>query len=252
MIVAVTSWRGWGTTTTALALATAAALNGEAWLIEADPAGGVLAGRLPLPRTALGGLERVAFPVEQCSIVEAWHDVAHDHGRVRVVSAPAEPFRALACHRPRVDWIGGLRELPGTVVVDAGRLRPGSPTWPLLHAADVVVCVTAAEVSAAVTTSEWLHVDGRVGPGERGIDAARVRVVFVDGPGGVAFSRATLQADFDAHYAGWLPWDAVGVDRLHSGALRRGPLWSAAQRVAAHLAASIAAPAAESEAVGVS
>ena len=112
MIIAVTCWRGLGATTAALALAAVAAESADtrdardsgAWLIEADPAGGVLSGRVSLSRSTIGGLERVAFPSERCSMVEAFHDVAHDHGRLRIVTSPADPFRAAACHRPRSAW----------------------------------------------------------------------------------------------------------------------------------------------------
>ncbi len=218
MIIAVSSWRGLGASTIAMALASVASREGDAWLVEADPAGGVLAGRLNLGRATVGGLERVAFPTQACSMVEAFHEVAHDHGGVRIVSAPLDPFRAMACHRPRADWIGGLGDLDGTVVVDAGRLRAGSAGWPVLCAADTVVCVAAAEVSAAVATAEWLRVAGRVGPNERGLDDTTVKVAVVASPSSAAFTRQTLQSDFGPAYAGWIPWDPVGVDLLHRGA----------------------------------
>ena len=73
MIVAVGAWRGTGATTTALMLASAMAAESSlesdgAWFVEADPAGGVLAGRMPLPPGALGGLEQLAFPPAGVSV----------------------------------------------------------------------------------------------------------------------------------------------------------------------------------------
>ena len=67
MIVAVAGWRGVGSTTAALLLASAFAAQSTAdedaaWLVEADSAGGVLAGRMQLPAAALGGLEQLCFP----------------------------------------------------------------------------------------------------------------------------------------------------------------------------------------------
>ena len=59
MIVAVGAWRGTGATTTALLLAAALAADSGvesdgAWFVEADPAGGVLAGRMSLPTGEIG------------------------------------------------------------------------------------------------------------------------------------------------------------------------------------------------------
>ncbi len=237
MIVAVTSWRGIGTTTTALALATCAARSAEgAWLIEADPAGGVLAGRMRLAPLTVGGLERLAFPTDRCSLVEALHDVAHQHGRLRIVTAPADPFRAHACHRPRAPWGEALGELDGTVVIDLGRMRAGTPVWPLAQHADVVLAVCSPEVSAAVAAGEWLRAAGRVAPSEPGL-ADTARLAIVDAPGGVAFPRAGLLAELGDDCVGWLPWDPAAVDLLHRGATaddrraQRSPLMAASARL---------------------
>ncbi len=237
MIVAVTSWRGTGTTTTALALATSAARSADgAWLVEADPAGGVLAGRMHLATITVGGLERVAFPADRCSVVEALYDVAHQQGRLRMVTAPADPFRAYACHRPRAPWGDALTELSGVVVIDIGRLRAGSPVWPLVQRADVLLAVSSPEVSAAVAAGEWLRAAGRVAPSEPGF-AGNARLVVVDAPCGVAFPRAGMLAELGDACAGWLPWDPAAVDLLHRGAtaddrrLQRSPLMGAAARL---------------------
>ena len=62
MIVGIGTWRGSGATTTSLALAgTLAARGVPTWLVEADPAGGVLSARLRLDRSAADGLERIGF-----------------------------------------------------------------------------------------------------------------------------------------------------------------------------------------------
>ena len=61
-LIAVGSWRGVGASTSALLLAAGAAAAGEqAWLIEADPAGGVLASRADGLAGGMAGLVRVAF-----------------------------------------------------------------------------------------------------------------------------------------------------------------------------------------------
>ena len=84
MIIAVGSWRGTGTTTTALLLAACLALrdDSESWLIEADPAGGAIAGRMQLSAHTIGGLERVAYPTERVAPVDAFESVAHKGDRV--------------------------------------------------------------------------------------------------------------------------------------------------------------------------
>ncbi|MFM7686867.1 MAG: hypothetical protein ACKPDI_13225 [Actinomycetota bacterium] len=237
MIIAFGSWRGTGATTAALLLAACAAEHGDAWLLEADPAGGVLAGRLQLPSGSIGGLERVAFPAQAGAAGEVLQTVAHRTGGLRVVSCPADPFRAHACHLPRQAWARSLRELPGTVVVDVGRLRAGTPVGPVLAAADVLLLVSSPEVCAAVGSIEWLHAAGVVAPGERGVPDLPVRLLVVDAPGGVAFAEPTLRADLGEHWGGWLPWQPLDVDLLHRGAtvddrrLRRSPLVQAARSV---------------------
>lgn len=239
MIITVTSWRGVGCTTTALLLATALAEEGSAWLVEADPAGGVLAGRIHFDAHELGGLERIAFPNERLTGVEAFDAVAHLAGSLHIVAAPAAPFRAHACHAPRLPWTPVLHELEGPVVVDAGRLRAGSPSAALLALADVVVMVTAPEVTAAVATTEWLHAAGRVSSDDIALDETNTMVVIVDQPGGIAFGRAAIAAELGDAYAGWLPWEPVAVDLVHRGAdladrrLRRSGLVSAIRAVRA-------------------
>jgi hypothetical protein len=243
VIVVVCSWRGIGATTSALLVADrfAAASDDGAWLIEADPAGGVLSGRLRLTPSEIGGLERVAFPTEPVSPVDAFRQVAQHRGSLHIVAAPADPFRAFACHSPRTPWVPALHDLGGVVVVDAGRIRAGAPTWQLLDMADVVLVVSSPEVSAAVASAEWVHARGRVSPADGGLSDATVRLLLVDGPGGIALSRATLHAELAEQFGGWLPWEPAAVDLVHRGAslddrrLRRSPLAVAVTQLAAGL-----------------
>ena len=239
MIIAVGGWRGVGATTTALLAASclAAADPNGAWLIEADPAGGVLAGRMQLPPRTVGGLERVAFPTERMPVTDALTHVSHQIGDMRVVSAPADPFRAYACHQPRMPWVPALRELPGSVVIDVGRLRGGTPVWPLLSLADVVLLVAAPEISAAVSAAEWLQAGGRVSPSDPGLPHASARIVFVESAGSIGFPRSTLLGELGEQCAGWLPWEEATVDFAHRGAtaqdrrLRRSPLMGAVNQM---------------------
>lgn len=245
MIIAVGSWRGTGATTLALLAASCLAAGDEqgAWLVEADPAGGVLAGRMHLDAAAVGGLESVALPPRRGSAAELFESAAHVAGGLRIVSAPADPFRAFACHQPRVPWVRSLRELPGSVVVDVGTLRAGSPVWPVLSSADAVVLVAAPEVSAAVAAAEWLQTGGRVSPSDPGLIDGNARLAVVESPGGVAFTRGTLLAQLGGRCWGWLPWEPSAVDLVHRGAvagdrrLRRSALMSATHQLVRNLAA---------------
>lgn len=243
MIIAIGCWRGVGSTTVALLTATclAAVNDAGAWLIEADPAGGVLAGRMEVPAHCLGGLEGVAFPTERIAVTEALTSIAHVRGNLRIVLGPADPFRAFACHQPRMPWAPALRELPGSVVVDVGTVRAGSPVWPVLSQADVVLIVSSPEVSAAVAAAEWVQAAGRVSPADPGLLDVAARIVFVDSPTGIAFTKSTLHADLGNRCAAWLPWEPSTVDLVHRGAaandrrLRRSSLMGAVNHMVLQL-----------------
>jgi len=238
MIVAVGGWRGCGATTVALALAsTWASSHGEAWLVEADPAGGVLSGRVDMDARSVGGLERVAFPVDRCLAVDSFYEVAYRLGGLSMVSAPVDPFRAHSCHHPRVSWVPSLAELGEFVVVDVGRIRAATVAWDVLSIADVVVVVSSPEVSSVVSSAEWIHAVGRISPRDPGIDEGVARLCIVESPGGICFPRASLLADLGGVCVGWIPWDPAAVDLLHRGAAvgnrgyRRGGLIPAIDRL---------------------
>lgn len=239
MIIAVGSWRGVGTTTAALALAASLSRScDDTWLVEADPAGGVLSARIRFHDGMVGGLERVAFPVELADMATHAQSVAHHLGALRVVSAPADPFRAHACHRPRSPWAPSLRSLGAHVVVDIGRVRVGTPAWPVVEQADLMVVVTTPEVAAVVSSVEWLRDGGHVAGAERGLPDGIGRLLVVDAPGGVGFPRRRLEQELADELVGWLPWDVSGVDQLHRGEFaptrlsRRGGVLDAAATLA--------------------
>lgn len=247
MIIAVTSWRGVGATTTALMLAAALAVDDETWLVEADPAGGVLSGRLHVAAHELGALERLSFPTG--SAVPSADELAHHRGALHLLTAPVDPFRASACHTPRVPWSTSLRDLGRDVVIDVGRLRQGTPAWSLLALADTVVAVLSPEVGAAVASAEWLRAAGRVSSSDPGFDPDDVRMVAVASPGGVAFDRSALADEFGARWGAWLPWEPAVVDLVERGAalddrrLRRSALVAACTELASTVARRVEVPA---------
>lgn len=213
MIITITSWRGAGATTTSLALARALAEQGDCWLVEADPAGGVLAGRLGLPHG--GGLAGVVLDGTGGDVPERMAALAVERSGMRLLLAAADPFTAHACLRHQ--WAEALHELPGRVVVDAGRHRAGSPAWPLLAAADRVVVVSSPEVAALVTTVEWVRAAGRSSPLDPALDEQRVGIAVSALPGGTSFPREVVRADLGDSLVGWLPFEPRAVDALHAG-----------------------------------
>jgi hypothetical protein len=167
--------------------------------------------------------------------------VAHVAGGRRIVLGPADPFRAFACHQPRKPWAPALRELPGTVIIDVGTLRAGSPVWPVLAQVDAVLLVASPEASAAVSATEWVKAAGRISPADPGLRDTPAYIAFVGSPAGISFPKATLQSELADRCAGWLPWEPATVDLVHRGAsasdrrLRRSALLGAVSQMVARL-----------------
>ncbi len=243
MIVGVGTWRGIGGTTTALATAAGLAAAGHRpWLVEADPAGGVLAARLAGSGPAASGLEWVAFPAQRATVPELFAAASREHASVRMVLAPGDPFRAWSCHRPRLPWVPALRELDGPVVVDLGRLGAG-PHGALLAQLDVLLLVANPDTVSLAASLEWAVAHGRVAPGAEALPLDITRIVVVDAPVvAEPVSRADVQAELRERDAGWLPWSPQGVAMMHAGRavadreLRRDKLAYASLHLAHRLA----------------
>ena len=208
--VAVTQLRGGpGGTTFALGLAAVAAEQGMGWLIEADPAGGVLIGR----REQLDGrrsLVDLAFPGAQAPVAppELAASAAQTLGNTAVIVGPEQPTRAYECvARPKHRWPGNLRHLPGWVVVDCGRLFPGSPALDVLRYADAVVVVTPPEGGDVYRFTQWAT------EGQRVVESP---VLVTSGPG--RFSPRQLAREVGDAYLGPLPYAPKEVDLLERGA----------------------------------
>lgn len=160
MLVAVGSVRGApGATTLVLAVASRwrAVVGRPAVVVEADPDGGCLAARLGLAArpglTELAGAARsgLADPGD----VWAFAQTARPSGgrrEVTVVVGPAAAEPAHAALRAAAEPLGaGLgTAVDHDVIVDAGRLRPGSPALPLVAGADERLVVTGGELEAVV------------------------------------------------------------------------------------------------------
>jgi MinD-like ATPase involved in chromosome partitioning or flagellar assembly len=148
-------------TLTALAVAASwpAETGRRAVLFEADPDGGVLALRYQLGLEP--GLVTLAAAVlagrhEECGVLAHAQQV----GGLGVVVAPdaAEQVHTalLAAGAPLARWLADLGE--ADVVVDAGRLGPGSPAEPLAAGADAVLMVCRPTVEQLRPAAQRLRV----------------------------------------------------------------------------------------------
>ncbi|MEV8504487.1 hypothetical protein AB0368_06600 [Actinoplanes sp. NPDC051475] len=141
----------WATTTTAAIAALWPETDPRTpMLVEADASGGDLAARLRLPVDP--GLVQVAADARH----GAPADVLHRHAQqaqvagrqLPVVVAPPGPAQARVA-LPTLVRSGALRGPADTVLhIDAGRIAPHDPAWPLLAQADAVVAVVRAHTDA--------------------------------------------------------------------------------------------------------
>jgi hypothetical protein len=244
VIVGVASWRGLGATTTAVALAASWAARGRRpWLVEADPAGGVLAARFASGALVAGTLEQVAFPEARSSAVERFDHAAIHHAGMRIVTAPGDPFRAWACHGPRVPWAAALRELDGPVVVDLGRLRGAGPVQAVLGQLDSLLLLADADVVSVVSTMAWAEALGRSAPADPPMLVDRTRIAMVDAPTAHdRIGRTDAVVELGDRFAGRLPWEPDTVRALFAGIrlddrrLRRSSLVPSVHHLADRLA----------------
>jgi len=224
-LVAVASLHGSpGATALATALAGRAHGAGEATLlVEADPDGGVLAARFDLGLrpclTDLAGAARRGI-------------AAADLGRFTQVVGPGVPV--VVAH-PSADQTGAalrsaaaplataLTALAGTVVVDLGRWRPGSPAAPLAHVATRVLLVVhpVLEQIAQVVHAAEAAVDGTVSSG-------RIGLVLVGTRPYSARQVTEVVAGSAVEVVATVPADAaVSADPFAVSTRRRDP-WTAA------------------------
>lgn len=246
MIIGWSAWRGSGATTAALAMAMLAAADHDrpVWLIEADPAGGVLAARLGIDRS-VGGLESLAFPAGPsphiASTQESFGGAAATSGRLHLVPAPGDAFRAWSCHTPRTDWATALIDLEGDVVIDLGRMRSGSPVGPLLDHLDLLLLVAADDMVSLAAAVDWVEARGRVAPQATALAHDITRIVVADVPGSAEpISWSASLDELGDRLAGRLPWAPATAAALNSGSpigsrqLRRDPLLAAVRHLTSH------------------
>jgi hypothetical protein len=230
-----------GATTTALALAAALAERHPTLLVESDPSGGSLAGTCPVLHPA-PSLEAMMAERRDRAGLDQLLACAQTLGDVSVALCPAEPFRAhLVVGQPRSPWIDTLRDVDAHVVCDVGRVYPGSPSWPVLDVADLVLLVAATDPMSLAANVEWADQLGRVAPAVEGLalDVTSIVLVTPPGVGRARPSPAAAAKELGRRLAGLLPWDPASVDLLHRGAslrhrsLRRSALAASARALVA-------------------
>ncbi|MCU1399852.1 MAG: hypothetical protein JWN62_2961 [Acidimicrobiales bacterium] len=151
-VVAVCSLHG-APGATALALDLARLCGDGALLVEADPDGGCLAARLDLAMrpglTELAGAARVGI-----SAADLWRFAQPIGGGVGVIVGHPAAEQVQAALRASVQHVGtALRGSSGHVVVDVGRLRPGSPAMGLAAIADTTLVVAENGIESVVAVS---------------------------------------------------------------------------------------------------
>jgi hypothetical protein len=211
-LLAVTYVKGRpGATTTALGLTATAPESARAVMVECDPAGGDLMRRhrlaavpsvVDLAAAARGaaGAASPAYPADV--FATATQPVVLRDATVPVVVAPAGGAQTRAA-LPELTGVGrAVLAAPGrTVVADCGRLAPGSPVWPLLRLAEVVLVVARARADELAHVREHLA---------ELVDAGAGRVVVLLGAGGL-YPAADVADVLARHVAEELARDPASV-----------------------------------------
>ncbi|MEA3075289.1 MAG: hypothetical protein QOF60_197 [Actinomycetota bacterium] len=133
-----------GVTTSILALSHVWPADHAITVVDCAPSGGTIGQRLALPLDrGLASLAARARTEILTGTVAAQE--LHRAGEVAVLCAPTSGrsvTAALARLGPQFATV--LGELPGDVLIDCGRIWPGSPALPVVRAADRVILVSRA------------------------------------------------------------------------------------------------------------
>lgn len=241
-----------GVTTTAL-------LSAALWphpcvLLDADPAGGDVAARVPAVDGGVLDPDRGLLPLltsarrglSGAQVLEQAQVVA---GGTRVVCGMTGPEQSLAAGRgwsALANVVADLRdgEVPTDVIVDAGRVGADAVHLDLLRAADTVVLLVRADTAAVLHGRERLRVLGGALRRPDGL-LPRTGVVVVGDPHhrDAADAAAVLTSVGDwVEDFGRLPLDPAGA-RVFDGARSARPERTALVRAGAPVVAALAAAA---------
>ena len=202
-VVTFGSVRSCGVTTLSLALAATWPSERRVLLVEADPAGGTLAAASGWPvEPSLVSLAASARRGGDPSMV--WEHCHHLPGDAAVLAAPALGEQARSALGMLGPLLGRLAELDGDVLVDCGRLDPGSPgvtLWERTARRLLVVRPRLADLQALASWSENRALDGQVG-----------LVTVGEGP----YPDAEVTEALGLEVLARMPWDPDGAEALLS------------------------------------
>lgn len=233
--VALGSVRSCGVTTLALALAATWPKERRVLLIELDPAGGTLAaasGWPPEPGlVSLAAASRRGFDPALL-----WEHCQALPGGAAVLAGPTSADQA----RSALGMLGPLAEhlgaLDADVVVDCGRLDPGSPCLPLWEAADRAVLLSRPRLADLHAIAAWIEAHAT---DDQPTERSRVGLVVVgEGP----YPDTEIADALGIEVLSRLPWDpraaaAIVSVPASSRELRLAPLVRAARTLSDRLAA---------------
>ena len=228
-MVAVGSVRSCGATTLALGLAATWPDARRVLLVEADPAGGTLGAASGWPG------EPSLVSLAAAARRGADPELVFDHcqalpGGTAVLAAPAAPEQSQAALGMAQRLLARMGELDADVIVDCGRLDPGSPVMPVVARADRLLVAVRPRLADLHATATWLAA--------RPLADVPVALVAVgDGP----YPDAEIAEALGVEVVARLPWDPDAAEALVAVAastrrLRLAPLVRTARTLAEHLA----------------
>lgn len=224
--------RSCGVTTIAAGLASCWPGDRVRLLVEADPAGGTLAGAAGWPPEP--GLVSLAAAARR----DPGPELVFEHcqalpGGTPVLAGPASPSQARSALSMLLPLFGRFGELDAVVLLDCGRLDPGTAGLALLARADLALLVTRPRLADLHSLSVFLQAHGE--------DLARPVLVLVGrGP----YPPSEVAGAFGVEVAAHLPWDpeaaeVIATTPVGSRVLTRTPLVRALRSLAEDLARRI-------------
>jgi MinD-like ATPase involved in chromosome partitioning or flagellar assembly len=228
-VLAVGSVRSCGVSTLATGLAMLWPRAGSRLLVEADPAGGVLAAAAGLgPEPGLVSLAAAARRQGDPDMVFE-HCQALVDGTA-VLCGPPGADRAGSALGMAAGLLGRLGELDADVLLDCGRLDPASPVVELFDRADLKILATRPRLADLHALAAFFESHDRA-PGRE--------VLVLVGPG--PYPPDEIAEALGTSVAGQVPWDPEAAEAIPgtpvgSRRLTRTPLVRALRSLAAELA----------------
>lgn len=234
-VVALGSVRSCAVTTLAVALTATWPSGRRVLLVEADPAGATLAASSGWPSepglVTLAAASRRGFDPRLF-----WEHCQALPGGAAVLAGPASADQArgaLGMLSPLAEHLGAL---DADVVVDCGRLDPGSPSIALWEAADRAVLLSRPHLADLHALAAWIEAHASDG---HPLGASRAGLVVVgDGP----YPDAEIADALGIEVLSRLPWDPRAAAALvsvpaSSRELRLAPLVRVARTLSDRLVA---------------